>query len=151
MSTTRSLQPQPVHSAFVLWLVAVAAGVFETVLAVADLVSDGAEPGAIIAGVTVRTAVFGTAIFLALRLRQGRNWARMGLAVLLGVLGSLSLLIDPIQWLIEGNSFSDAVAGADVTAVLFASSRVVHLAAVMGAMVLMFRPTANIYFRAAHS
>ena len=103
MSVPRSLQPNPVHSAFVLWLVAVAAGVFETVLAVTDLVSTGAEAGSIIAGVAVRTAVFGAAIFLALRLRHGRNWARMGLA------------------------------------------------AVLGAMVLMFRPAANTYFREAHS
>jgi hypothetical protein len=135
----------------VLWLVAVAAGAFETMLAVIELVSEGAEAGGIIAGIGVRTAVFATAIFLALRLRQGRNWARISLTVLLGVLGSLSLLIGPVQWLLEGNSLRDAVADADVTAVLFASSRVLHLAAVAGAMVLMFRPAANTYFRAVHS
>jgi hypothetical protein len=118
---------------------------------VTDLVSDGAETGGIIAGVAVRTVVFAVAIFLALRLHQGRNWARMALAVLLGVFGSLSLLIDPVRWLAAGNSLSDAMAAADATAVLFASSRVVHLAAVFGAMVLMFRPAANTFFRTAHA
>jgi hypothetical protein len=34
---------------------------------------------------------------------------------------------------------------------LFASSRVVHLIAVFAALVLMFRPAANDYFRAARS
>ena len=34
---------------------------------------------------------------------------------------------------------------------LFASSRVVHLMAVFAALVLMFRPAANDYFRAARS
>jgi hypothetical protein len=34
---------------------------------------------------------------------------------------------------------------------LFASSRVVHLISVFAALVLMFRPAANAYFRAARS
>jgi hypothetical protein len=41
--------------------------------------------------------------------------------------------------------------GADVMLLLFASSRVVHLMAVFAALVFMFLPAANEYFRAARS
>jgi hypothetical protein len=130
-------------------MVAVAAGVFETILAVIDLSSQGSgSAGGIIAGLAVRLVVFTTAIYLAIQLRLGKNWARISLAILLGVVGTLSLVIGPIQWLMEGHSLSAAIADAEALTLLFASSRVVHLAAVVAAMVLMFRPVANTYFRA---
>ncbi|WP_051751457.1 hypothetical protein [Streptosporangium amethystogenes] len=65
------------YTSAVLWIGAVAAGAFETLLAVIGMFSDGsATAGVLISGVGLRLVVFGTAIFLALRLRQGRNWAR---------------------------------------------------------------------------
>jgi len=140
--------PKPVHAAFVLWIAAVAAGVFETILAVIDLAPEGLGAG-VVAGVVVRLAVFTAAIYLAVRLRLGRNWARVSLTILLGVVGTLSLVIGPIQWLIEGNSLGKAIADADALTLLFATSRILHLAAVVAATVLMFRPAANAYFRAA--
>jgi len=44
------------------------------------------------AGVAVRLLVFAGAVYLAARLRQGKNWARVALAVLLGGIGTLSLV-----------------------------------------------------------
>jgi hypothetical protein len=43
---------------------------------------------------------------------------------------------------------TEAVASAELGSVLFAASRVVHLGAVIAALVLMFHPAANAYIRA---
>ena len=71
------------------------------------------------------------------------------LAVLLGGIGTLSLVIDPISWLAAGNSLGDVFPQADLLFVFVAPIRAVHLAAVIAALVLMFLPAANDYFRAA--
>jgi hypothetical protein len=55
-------------------------------------------------GVAVRLLVFTGAVYLAARLRQGRNWARVALAVLLGGIGTLSLAIGPVTWLADRHS-----------------------------------------------
>ena len=49
-------------------------------------------------------------------------------------------MIGPVIWLAEGGSLVDALADANLGSVLFAGSRVVHLGAVIAALVLMFRP-----------
>jgi hypothetical protein len=141
--------PKQLQASFRLWLAAVAAGLFETALVVIDA-TDGSVGSAaqVAAGVAVRLLVFTGAVYLATRLRQGRNWARIGLAVLLGGIGTLSLVIGPITWLAEGGSLADALATADLGSVLFAASRVVHLGAVIAALILMFHPAANAYIRA---
>jgi hypothetical protein len=100
-------------------------------------------------GIAVRLLVFTGLAYLATRLRQGRNWARVALAVLYGGLGTLSLVIGPVTWLAEGGSLTDAVAAADLGSVLFAASRAVHLGAVIAALVLMFHPAASAYLRAS--
>jgi hypothetical protein len=141
--------PTQLQASYLLWLLAVAAGVFETVLVVVDA-TDG-EVGAatqVAVGVAVRLLVFTGLVYLAAQLRQGRNWARVALAVLYGGLGTLSLVIGPVTWLAEGGSLTDAVAAADPGSVLFAASRVVHLGAVIAALLLMFHPAANAYLRA---
>lgn len=124
-----------------MWLIAVGAGAFETILVV---LSGRAGDGAVV-GVTVRLAVFVAAVLVAVRMRAGRNWARWVLAIGLGVLGTLSLVVDPILWLADGNSLSQAVTDLDAVDVSFAVSRVVHVAAVLTACVLMFLPTSNAY------
>ena len=141
--------PKQLQASFRLWLVAVAAGLFETALVVVDA-TDGEVGSAaqVAAGVAVRLLVFTGAVYLAVQLRQGRNWARVALAVLLGGIGTLSLVIGPVTWLAEGGSLGDAVAAADLGSVLFAASRVVHLGAVVAAVLLMFHPAANAYIRA---
>jgi hypothetical protein len=141
--------PKQLQASFRLWLVAVAAGLFETALVVVDATSGEVGSAAEVAvGVAVRLLVFTGAVYLAAQLRLGRNWARVALAVLLGGLGTLSLVIGPVTWLAEGGSLADAVADADLGSVLFAASRVVHLGAVVAAVILMFHPAANTYFRA---
>jgi hypothetical protein len=141
--------PTQLQASYRLWLLAIAAGLFETALTVIDAASGGAGSAAEIAvGVAVRLLAFTGLGYLAVRLRQGRRWARVALAVLYGVLGTASLVIGPVTWLADGGSLADATAAADPGSVLFAASRVVHLAAVIAALVLMFHPAANAYIRA---
>ncbi|WP_327107076.1 hypothetical protein [Nonomuraea glycinis] len=142
--------PQTVRAAALLWLVAVAAGIFETVLAVTGLLSSGtAGAGEVLSGVGLRVVVFGTAFFLVWRMWQGRNWARWSLVGLLGVLGLLSMVVEPVQWLLAGGSIIDAVTQAGVQELLFGGSRLLHVLAVLGAVALMFQPRARDHFRSA--
>lgn len=54
-------------------------------------------------GVAVRLLASTGLVYLAVRLRQGRHWARVALAVLYGGTGTLSLVIGPVNWLAEGD------------------------------------------------
>jgi hypothetical protein len=131
--------PTQLQASYRLWLVAVAAGVVEAALVVVDATSGDVGSAAQVAvGVAVRLLAFAGLVDLAARLRRGRNWARVALAVLYGGIGTLSPAIGPVTWLAEGGSLSDAVAAADLGSVLFAASRVVHLGAVIAALTLMF-------------
>jgi len=145
--------PKDVRASFVLWLAAIGAGVFETILAVIEAVSghSGLGTAGVIIGVSMRLLIFTAVVYVASRMLLGKNWARITLAIGLGVIGTLSIVIGPVSWLIEGHTVGEFLAGADLMSLLFASSRVVHLIAVFAALVLMFRPASNDYFRAARS
>jgi hypothetical protein len=145
--------PRDVRASFVLWLAAIAAGVFETILVVIEVVSGhlALSTGGVVVGVSIRLLVFTTVVYVASRMLGGKNWARITLAIVLGVFGTLSIIIGPVSWLAAGHSVGAFLAGADLMLLLFASSRVVHLIAVFAAVVLMFRPAANDYFRATRS
>jgi hypothetical protein len=141
--------PRQLRASFWLWLLAVAAGLFETTLVVID--ATAGEVGSVTevaVGVTVRLLAFTGLVYLVARLRQGRNWARIALAVLYGGFGTLSLVIGPVTWLAEGGSLAEAMAAADLGSVLFAASRLVHLVAIIAALILMFHPAANAYIGA---
>ncbi len=137
--------PLAVRRAHGLWLLAVVAGIYETGLAIAhgyaesDLTTDQ-----LVANLLVRFTVFGLAIFLAQRMRGGSNAARWILTGLLGVAGLGSLLIGPVEWLLAGSTR----AGIDFSALewIFATSRVVHVCAVVAALNAMFTPAANRWF-----
>jgi hypothetical protein len=60
--------PAAVRTAFTLWLVAIGAGLFETVL----VVTTGTAGDGVVAGVTIRCVIFAAALFAALRLRAGQ-------------------------------------------------------------------------------
>ena len=100
-----------------------------------------------ISNVVIRVIVYTLVVYIITRMRLGKRWARLTLAVLLGVIGTLSLVIDPISWLAGGNSLSEVFTEANLLFFLIAPIRTVHLAAVIAALVLMFLPAANTYFR----
>lgn len=140
--------PQEVKKSFLFWLVAISAGVFEMIVAVTEtLSSDSGAGSSIFIAIGIRTVIFAVLVYMVIKMYRGSNGARMALAILLGGVGTLSLVIDPIQWVMEGNPISEAFAGMNVYSTLFGISRIVHLAAVITALILMFRPAANDYFR----
>ncbi|GGY94242.1 hypothetical protein [Streptomyces poonensis] len=142
--------PAPVRGAFALWVVAVAAGAFETMLAVGRLVAEGSGSTAeIAAGLAVRLPVFTAALLVALRMRRGYGWARIVLTLGLGVVGTASMVIAPIHALAQGRTLGVVLREAGALDLVFGASRVVHVAAVLSAVVLMFLPTANRYFQFA--
>src|SRR5829696_8551926 len=151
--------PKEVQASFLLWLSAVAAGVLETIIRVIDSLTIGLASGSggetdvtgAISNVVIRVIVYTLVVYIITRMRLGNRWARMTLAVLLGVIGTLSLVIDPISWLAGGNSLSEVFTQANLLFVLIAPIRTIHLAAVIAALVLMFLPAANTYFRTSRS
>jgi hypothetical protein len=151
--------PKEVQASFLLWLTAVAAGVLETIIRVMDASAIGFASGSggdtdvtgAISGAVIRVIIYTLVVYIITRMRLGKRWARLALAVLLGVIGTLSLVIDPISWLAGGNSLRDVFTEANVLFFLIAPIRTVHLAAVIAALVLMFLPAANTYFRTSRS
>jgi len=151
--------PKAVQASFLLWLTAVAAGVLETTIRVIDALAMGWASGSggetdvtgVISGVVIRVTVYTLVVYIITRMRLGKRWARITLAALLGGIGTLSLVIDPMSWLAGGNLLSEVFTQADLLFVLIAPIRTIHLAAVIAALVFMFLPSANTYFRTARS
>lgn len=140
--------PGEIKKSFLFWLVAVAAGVFEMVISVTEILSRDSGPGSsIFIAVGIRTIIFAGLVYIMMKMYRGRNWARIVLAILLGGIGTFSLVIDPIQWIMEGNSLDGVFTSMTLHFFLFGLSRIVHLASVITALILMFRPAANNYFR----
>ncbi|MFJ8016897.1 hypothetical protein [Streptomyces sp. NPDC096339] len=148
LPTRPTTPPAEVRTAHRLWLTAVAAGAFETVLAIGRMVADGtASAGEIGVGLAVRLTVFTVAVLVAGRMRGGARWARITLAIGLGVLGTASMVVQPLGYLADGGSLSAALSQAGALDWVFGASRAVHVGAVLAAVALMFRPAANAYFR----
>jgi hypothetical protein len=151
--------PKVVQASFLLWLTAVAAGVLETIIRIIDASAMGWISGSggetdvtgVVSGVVIRVIIYTLVVYIITRMRLGKRWARLTLAVLLGVIGTLSLVIDPISWLAGGNSLSEVFTEANLLFFLIAPIRTVHLAAVIAALALMFLPSANTYFRGSRS
>src|ERR671913_485427 len=145
--------PNDVRASFVLWLAAVAAGVFETILTIIEAVSGqlALGTGGVIVGVSMRLLIFSVVVYVASRMLRGRNWARFVLAIGLGVLGTLSIVIGPVSWLAEGHTIGEFLAGADLMVLLFASSRGVYLLGGFSGAGALFSAGPQPQFRAARS
>ncbi|MDV3127415.1 hypothetical protein M1247_20995 [Mycobacterium sp. 21AC1] len=129
-----------------LWLTAVAAGVLEALIYV--LTSPGYD---VAVQLPVRVVIYLLVTALILRLRRGQGWVRMALAILLGGFGLLSLLVEPVSWWMAGGSPAAFLADADTATLAVVAVRVVHVASVLVALTLMYRPTANRFFRRSPS
>lgn len=134
--------PVPVRLSMLGWLTAVAAGVAEALVRI--VLPDPPTPGQL----TARFAIYAVIVALVLALRTGRNAVRWALAVLLGGFGTVSLVIEPLSWLLAGGSPTAFLTTADGSTLLVTGLRIVHLVAVLAALILMFRPRANEFFRA---
>jgi hypothetical protein len=78
--------PASLKQAVTLWLLAIGAGVFETILVVANVLwGDGnmANGEGLNAGVAARLVIFVAMTLVALQLRLGKNWARLTIGMLI--------------------------------------------------------------------
>jgi hypothetical protein len=140
---SRTTVPAPVRFARGAWLAAIAAGAAEALvrLAMPDPPT-GSELGA-------RFAVYAALVLLVLALRTGRTAVRWVLTLLLGGLGLLSLLVEPAAWLLAGGSVAAFLGDADALMWVVVLVRGLHIGAVLAALVAMYRPAANAFFRTA--
>ncbi|GAB3834501.1 hypothetical protein [Kribbella italica] len=145
METRVAPSPLTARAATGAWLLAVGAGVAESVLGLTLAIHDGASVLGLVAQVALRTILYG-GLFVVIDgyFRHGVAWSRWVLAGLLGTIGTASLLIGPITWL-TGHSLGDL----SLTPVLFleAALRTVHVLAVIAALGLTFHPDTNQWFR----
>lgn len=124
----------------------------ETIIRVIDTLLMGLASGsggeADVTGIIVRLLVYTVATYIIAQMWSGNSWARLTLVVVLGGIGTLSLVIDPISWLAGANSLREVFTQADLLFFIIAPIRACHLAAVIAALVFIFLPAANNYFRA---
>lgn len=140
-TTVRTTTPAPVRRSVLLWLTAIAAGAAE---ALVHLLLPQPPTAAQLG---VRFAIYAALTLLVLALHTGRNAVRWTVAVLLGGFGTASLVAEPVSWLLAGGSPAVFLVTADVPTLVATGLRLVHLAAVFAALVLMFRPAAAPHFR----
>jgi uncharacterized membrane protein YidH (DUF202 family) len=145
--TAASGPPVTARASAGTWFLAVGAGVAESVLGVIGVLSSDDIPwAALVAQIALRTIVYGGLFVVVDKFfRQGRNWSRTLLAVALGIVGMATLVAGPIGWLAGDRDF-DAL-DLDAGFFAFAVIRSVHVMAVIAAIVLMYQPESNRWFR----
>lgn len=149
--TANAMAPRPaaIDVAFVLWLGAVATAIVEV------LVRFAIEPGGFSAAladsgleIPVRLTAYAILIALALSMRAGRNFARHLLTLIFGGLGLFSLLIEPVQWVMDGGDAGAFLGTADGAMWVMIASRIAHILCVVVAIVLGYTPPAKAWFAA---
>ncbi|GAA3092401.1 hypothetical protein GCM10010464_65040 [Pseudonocardia yunnanensis] len=133
--------PRSVRLSVVIWLAAIAMGAVEALVRL--LLPEPPTPTQL----AVRFAIYTALAVLVLALHTGRNAVRWAVAVLLGGIGTLSLVVEPLDWLLAGGSPTSFLATADGPTLLITALRTLHVAAVAVALTLLFRPSATRYFR----
>jgi hypothetical protein len=142
MTTTTRTAPTAVALAVAFWFTALGCGVAETVVRLAT--PDPPGPLAL----AIRFAIYLGLAGLVLALYSGRDAVRWAVALLMGLLGTASLVVEPLGWLAAGGSVPEFLAAADGPTIVIVVLRAVHLLAVLAALTAMFRPAANVWFRA---
>ncbi|MFP5021464.1 hypothetical protein [Pseudonocardia phyllosphaerae] len=137
----RGPEPAAVTLSVALWLGAILAGVAETLVHLAEPEPPSPEAVGLRGGMYLVLAV------LVLQLRTGRNAYRWAVAGVLGVFGTLSLVVEPITALVSGTSPVDYLAAASGPQLAAAALRALHVAEVLGALALLFHPDTVAWFR----
>jgi hypothetical protein len=138
---TSSAAPAPVHHSVRLWLVAIGAGVAEALVRLLL-----PEPPTL-PELGIRFAIYTALAGLVLALYTGRDVVRWAVVVLLGGIGMLSLVAEPVSWLLAGGSPAAFLAGADASTLVVTVLRVPHIVAVVAALALLLRPESARFFR----
>jgi uncharacterized membrane protein len=152
--------PQEIKQSYMLWLVAIGFAVIGLIISVVSLAGTTTVSGTGVSGgassvqvggaaVAVTDAVVGVILFgvwylFVHKMREGRQWARITLLVI-GILAFLSFLSSlALQGGAAAAGFSVAGGGSNVASIIVG---VLEWLAVIGAVIMMFRPSANAYFR----
>ncbi len=130
--------PDTVQVACVLLAVALFAGVLEGVVRAGG---DYGELGP-------RLAVYALVGAVVLWFHSGRRWAHWALLLGIGVVGTASLVVEPILWIGSRPDVGATLMGMGAGEWSAAVARVVHVAAVLAAVTLMLRPRTWRYVRA---
>jgi hypothetical protein len=133
--------PDPLRWSITAWLAAVGFGVAET--AVRLVLPDPPTAGELAA----RSGVYVVVAAAVLALASGRPAVRIAVAVVVGGIGTLSLIAEPVAWWAVGGSPGTFLAAADGATLLIVGLRAAHLLAVVVAMAAMFHPRVNAFFR----
>ncbi|MFI9537289.1 hypothetical protein ACIG56_29095 [Nocardia fusca] len=141
-------RPAAVTTAFVALVAAVGCGIMETAVRGARIPDDIADIGALTAGWLLRTAIYLVVLGIAWRMLRGERWARNLLTVGIGVLGTASLVVEPVRMLAAAGTgvFTDMSAAT----VFLALTRAGHICAVFVAIPAMYTPSARAWFRPGH-
>lgn len=141
MTTTTGTAPAAVSTSVALWFTAIGCGVAETLVRFAT--PDPPGPVAL----AVRSATYLGLAGLVLALYSGRAAVRWAVALLMGLLGTASLVVEPLRWLAAGGAVPEFLAAADGPTIVIVVLRAVHVLAVLAALVALFRPAADRWFR----
>ena len=139
--SARPDRPSAVTLSVALWLGAILAGVAETVV---HLSTPDAPSGS---AVMARSGIYLVLAALVLSLRTGSNAVRWAVAVVLGGVGTLSLVVEPVGYLAAGGSVGAFLATAGWADMTVAGLRTLHVAEVLAALVLLFHPSSTAFFR----
>jgi len=131
--------PTAVRLAVALLAVALVSGAVEAYVRVAQ--STGGVPLAVLDEITPRLVLYGVIGLVVGRFHRGSRWAHGVLLVGIGVVGTASLVIDPVMWLVSGPDVGATVAGLTAADWLVVTARAVHLVAVLVAVALMLHPS----------
>lgn len=131
--------PVWVHLACGLMAVALISGVVEGLARAAPTGSYG--------DLGPRLAVYALVGAVVLWFHSGQRWAHWSLLLGIGVVGTASLVVEPVTWVMSDPDVGDslgAMAAADWVA---AAARVVHVVTVLAAVALMLHPSTWRYVR----
>ncbi|MGW4328559.1 hypothetical protein ACWEKR_21965 [Nocardia sp. NPDC004573] len=137
--------PRAVRVAFIALVVALVAGVAETIARA--FLSPAADPASVATGLGLRMAIYLLVLAVAVRMTRGDRWARLLLTVGIGVFGLLSLIIEPLAAAMSANELRDLVRAAAPASLLLAAFRAVHVIAVLIAIPALYIRPARRYFR----
>ena len=116
--------PPEIRAALLLWLSA--------------LVAVEAGAGLMPWQPVTRTVAVVVAAYLVIQMALGRNWARIALTLLFAGAATPLVAAESMRWLADATG---------IVPVLFAASVIAHVAAVVAALVYMYLPPSNRYFR----
>ncbi|NKY56001.1 hypothetical protein [Nocardia flavorosea] len=137
-------RPRSVTLAFRALVAAVGFGVAETAVHSVGQFGQSTELGSLIAGWLIRTGIYVVVLVAAWRMLRGDRWARLMLALGIGVLGTASLLVEPLTALLAADG--DLLPDTTVENALVAITRVGHICAVLIAIPAMYTPEARAWF-----